>query len=234
MRSLSLLILLFGSIVYGQKKDAHLWTGLGLDMDITKKISVDFETQSRFDQNASKLNQLYFELGSSYKVIKGVKLGFIYRYARKNSGDYFFNQNRFCLDLSYRYRLDFGITIKTRARYQHAFDRFSIVNEIYPNKKNLYRQSFKISYLNKDFKLISPFIGTEFFYALQPKNPYSSLDTYRLKAGFVLDLPKRHSVKVFYTFEHEHRSVDNLSHIYGVQYNYSFKALYKKKSKSKT
>ena len=228
-----LITLCLGSALsYGQiKKDANFWTGVGLEMELIKDLSVGFETQFRFNDNLSHFNQAYAEFSAGYGIIKGLDVGLIYRYARKQS-DFFFNSNRLALDLSYRYKLDFGLSFKTRARIQHGFDRLSEVNGIYPERKNVYRQSFKISYKHDEFKLISPYIGAEIFHSIQPINPNAGfLDTYRLKAGVNVDLPKRQSLKVFYTFEHENRSVDNRSFIYGVQYNYKFKSLHKKKKK---
>jgi hypothetical protein len=203
--------------------DAGFWTGFGLDYDVTKKISMEYESQVRFDQNVSHLSQYYNEISGGYKIIKGLQTSLTYRYARKNNGDYYFNQNRFCFNLSYKYKVGGGITLSTRARYQHSFDRLSVVNDIYPNKKNIYRMAFKISYKHKDFKRVQPYFKYEFFNAIQPVNKYSSLDTYRLKIGANLDLPGKHTVKLFYMFEHENRSVDNQNHIYGIQYNYSLK-----------
>ena len=222
-------LLSFGQI----KKDANFWTGVGLEMEVVKDLNVGLETQIRLNDNLSSFNQAYLEVDADYKLLKGLRAGIIYRYARKHS-DYYFNQNRLCLDLSYKYKLDFGLSFKTRARYQHAFDRLSIVNGIFPEKKNIYRQSFKISYSNKELKLISPFIGAEIFHSIQPVNENTGfLDTYRIKAGANIDLAKRHSLKIFYTFEHEYRAANNRSFIYGIQYNYQFKSLYKKMKKKK-
>lgn len=227
MRILLTITALSAVISFGQVKDANLWAGYGLKMEMTKKFSVELESQARFSNNASSFNQFYTELSAGYKIIKPISVGFTYRYSRKNAGDYYFNQNRFCLDLSLKHTLDMGLGFKTRARYQHVFDRLKTVNFIYPDKANLYRQSFKISYKHPDFKLLTPYIGAELFYALQPVNPTSKLDTYRFKAGVVVDLPKRLSLKVFYTYEYENRTEDNINHIYGLQVNYSFKSLKK-------
>lgn len=215
-----------------QNKDANLWTGFGTDLGITKDFSIEFESQVRFDQNVGRMRQVYGELGANYQIVDGLEAGLIYRYSRKNNSDFYFNENRFCLDASYAYRMEFGLLLKTRMRFQHAFDRFKEVNGVYPRRKNVYRWSFKFGYKNKEFKLIQPYVGFELFHALNPKNETGDfLDTYRLKGGFLLDLPKRHSVKVFYIYEHENRTNDNLAHIYGVQYNSSFKSLHKRKKK---
>lgn len=232
MKHLLFIAFLIPTLGFSQNKDANLWTGIGLEMEMVKDFSVGFETQLRLDNNMTTYNQAYGELSADYKVIKGVSVGVIYRYSRKNDGDYFFNQNRICLDASYSFKLDMGLSFKTRARYQHSFDRLSMVNGIYPDRANIYRQSFKIEYKIKDFKLIEPFIGAEIFHSINPINENAGfLDTYRFKAGLSLDLPKRQSIKLFYTYEHEQRSVDNKAYIYGIQYNYEFKSLHKKRKK---
>lgn len=227
MKKLFTIFSLISFSSFGQVKDANLWVGYGLDFELTKKISLELESQTRFNNNASSFNQFYTELSAGYKIIKPIDFSVTYRYSRKNSGDYYFSQNRFCFDLSIKHKLDMGLEFKTRARYQHVFDRLKEVNYIYPDKANLYRQSFKIGYEHPDFKLLSPYIGAELFYALQPVNPTSKLDTYRLKAGVSVDLPKRISLKIFYTYEYENRTVDNIAHIYGFQINYSFMSLKK-------
>ena len=156
-------------------------------------------------------------------------IGAIYRYSRINRSSYFENDNRFCINGVFRHKTEFGLNFRLRLRYQHSFDRIKMINEVYPDRKNMLRTSLKIQYMHKDFKLIQPFLGSEIYYALAPKNKYSFWDTYRLKAGVVFDLPKRHEVSVFYLFEHENRSVTENNHIYGVQYAYTFRRLNKKK-----
>ena len=232
MRLILTIFILSGATVFSQVNDAGFWTGFGLDYDINKKFSVEYESQVRFNDNVSHLNQYYNEITGGYKIVKGLQTSLTYRYSRKNNGDYYFNQYRFCLNLSYKYKIKPGITFSTRVRYQHSFDRLKVVNDIFPDKKNIFRMAFKVSYRNKDFKRIQPYLKYEFFNAIQPKNSYSSLDTYRVKIGALLDLPGKHAIKIFYMFEHENRSVDNRSHIYGIQYNYSLK--FKSKDKEST
>lgn len=225
---ISILILGLGN-AKAQKQDAVLWTGLGAELPITKKFAVDFESQVRFSNNMSMFRQVYGELGGSYKVVKGLRGGLVYRYARKNDGDYYFNANRITLYTDYRFKTEFGLSIRAKLRYQHTFDRLSEVNGIYPDRSNLIRLGFKAAYKFADFKLLTPYIGTEFFHAVQPQNETAFLDAYRFKVGVNVDLPKRLSLKAFYIFEHENRSLDNRSHIYGIQLNYAFKTLIKKK-----
>jgi hypothetical protein len=215
---------------FAQKKDAMLWTGVGAEMSITKKFNIELESQTRFDNNMSQLQSVYGELGGSYKLMKGLRAGVVYRYARKNSGEYYYNENRICTDIKYKIKTDFGLSIGSRLRYQHSFDRLSEVNNILPSTKDVVRLSLKLSYKIDGFKRAQPFLAGELFHAIQPINYYSGfLDTYRIKAGVSLDLPKKHAVKIYYMYEHEYRASDNNNHIYCIQYNYTLPSLYKMK-----
>ncbi|MCB9223682.1 MAG: DUF2490 domain-containing protein [Crocinitomicaceae bacterium] len=230
MKQLSFLILLISCSSFSQDKDALLWTGVGADLDLTKKISLEFEGQARFKENMSQFNQIYGELGAAHDLMYGFKTGLAYRYSRKFNGDYYYNDNRFCIDVVHKYKTEFGLDFSTRLRFQHSFDRLTEVNYILPSTANTLRLSFKTSYKHKDFKRVQPFAGFELFHAIQPKNQYSFIDTYRIKAGINLDLPKRHGFKLYYIYENEYRASDNHNHIYCIQYNYSFKLPKKNKN----
>ena len=234
MRILIVSFIFLNSWAFAQVKDANLWFGYGLKMDITKKFDVSMESQARFYRNAGTFSQYYNEASLGYKIVKGVDVGLDYRYSRKFSGDYYFNQNRISLGVSYKYKLDIGLDFKIKSRYQFNFNRLSEVNGINPEHKHMFRQAFSVDYEHPNFKLLVPFIATEFFFALSPTNTSSSIDSYRIKAGVDIDLPKRQTIGVFYMYEHENRSLDNINHVYGIQYNYEFRRLNKGKKKKKS
>lgn len=234
MRRLFLIItLIISHTSVSQNKDALGWTGLSVELPIVKDLEATFESQARFDQNLLRFSQLYGEMALQYKVYKRLNAGVIYRYSRKNQGDYFFNDNRFSLYLRYRVKFDAGFDLDFKGKYQHNFDRIAPLNEVNPDKKNLLRWSVKLKYENEKFKRLQPFVATEIFNALRPNNSTSFLDSYRFKAGLMIDLPKRFEIKTFYMFEHENRSVDNKNHIFCVQVNYLFKKLIKSKKPDK-
>jgi hypothetical protein len=233
MRALLLSLILISSSSIAQVKDANIWFGYGLKMDITKKFDVSMESQARFYRNASTFSQYYNEASLGYRIVKGVDIGLDYRYSRKYNGDYYYNQNRISLGASYKFKLDMGLDFKVKSRYQFNFNRLSVVNGISPEYRHMFRQAFSIDYKHPNFKLLAPFIATEFFFALSPTNTTSSVDSYRIKVGVDIDLPKRQTIGVFYMYEHENRSLDNINHIYGAQYNYEFKRLNKGKKKTK-
>ena len=79
-----------------------------------------------------------------------------------------------------------------------------------------------MKYKNKDFKRVQPFVSYEYYYAIQPSNSISTVDAYRLACGIDFDLPFKNELSLYYIFETENRSTIQKSHIWGIQYTYSF------------
>lgn len=233
MRHFLLSIFFVSTLGLAQKKDALLWTGVGTDLGITKDLSIEFESQYRTNSNMSRYQQVYGEIGANHSIIRGLTGGVVYRYSRKNNGDYFYNDNRISTYLRYKYKTEFGLDLQIKMRHQYSFDRIKEINDVVPEKKHVLRTAFKLSYKNDNFKRIQPFFSTEFFYPLSYSVANAFWDTYRIRGGITLDLPKRQEVKLYYMYEHENRNIDNLNHIYCIQYNYSIKPLHKGKKKKK-
>ncbi len=219
----------------GVTKDALLWTGVGLDLDINKQFSVGYESCLRMNQNMTNLQNFYneFSLGYDPGIVKGLDFAVKYRLSRKDRGPYYAFENRFNLDASYAYKLeDIGLTFSVRARYQVAFNRLGTINnDIFPKTQHSARFRLKVAYRNPEFKRIQPFVSAEPFVALKPKNQFSSLNAYRLTGGIKFDLPKRLELEVYYILEKNFRSVPLKNYIYGLQLTYVFKnPLIKEKS----
>ena len=216
-----------------QNKDALLWTGLEVDLPVTKDFGLKMETQTRLKSNFTQLATLYGELGAGYEPINDLRFSLTYRYSRKDKGDYFGNENRFCTNVRYKIDVVKGLDLRFRARYQVAFNRLTVVNDIAPETKNVFRFAGSLKYKNKEFKRIIPFVSAELFFPLDPVLNGDKLDTWRARIGIDLDLPKRITGTIFYMYEHENRSYDNINHIYCITLGYEFKRLNKKKKKKK-
>jgi hypothetical protein len=207
---------------FSQVNDAQLWTSAAIKTDITKDLSVGYEMCTRFYKNVTALDNYYNEIGADYKVFKGFTTGIDYRYSKKNKEGYFETVHRFCLNAAYSYKLDdLGLRLKFRARYQVPFNRLGVVNEnIYPDTKNTLRFKLSADYTPLNFKMLQPFTSFEIYKGIKPVNPYSSIDSYRFTIGATLDLPKRHSIDLYYMLEKEYRAAQYNNHIWGIQYNY--------------
>ncbi len=222
---------------FAQTRDAILWTGLGLKADLTKKIELKYETQTRFNKNFSSLNTYYNELSVDFNLPKKFTAGFSYRFSRENRDTHFENDNRFCFNLEHE--LEFGKTgfeLKSRGRLQLNFDRLSATNTtIYPNQAQQFRLKLDLRYKNDVLKRFEPRIYYELFQAIDGSALAGRLSAYRVGGGFEIDLPNRQEISFKYIYECEQDLIPEVSHIYMVQYNYSFKSriINKKKKKKK-
>src|SRR5690606_5000059 len=109
-------ILLLSSACYGQVQDAELWTGLSLKSNVRDHLSLKYETQTRFNNNASTLKTYYNEFSAEYEVFKNFGVGLSYRYSRRNKITHYTGDNRFCLNVEYSQKItDLGFKLKARA-----------------------------------------------------------------------------------------------------------------------
>ena len=206
---------------HGQSNDAELWTGIALKADVAKDWSVSYETQTRFHKNISTLRQYYNEISVEYEFFKNAEIQLDYRYSRKKDEGYYTPENRFCLNLGYS--KDIGklpLELSSRIRYQHAFDRFQVINEtIYPDIRQTFRWKFDLEY--EEFKRVRPSIGYEYFKTLDAQGTGGFLDGYRGFINVNFDLPDRHEFDLKYIYEREYRSTVQDFHIYMIQYSYT-------------
>jgi len=224
---IGLLLPIFGSSQIAT--DAHLWTGIGVSAKINSKLSFGYETQARLYQNASTLRVYLNQVGTAYKITDNFKVGFDYRFSRKNKGNYFVSENRFMLNTSYGYKVKpINTKISVRLRYQNSFDRLKTINEtITPNISNVFRAKVVAKYKQPNFKRIQPFIGAEIFKSLDASNHNYNVDAYRLIAGLNFDLPFKNELKLYYIYQKNFGNTLATRHIYSIQYNYDLSNLFK-------
>ncbi len=224
-------LILFTQVTYGQVVDAELWTGVGLKAELNKKLAIKYETQTRFNQNASQLKTYYNEISGEYELLKSFVIGGSYRYSRRNKLTHYAGDNRLSINSEYAKKLgDTGFKFKARARYQYSFDRLRPINNlIFPDVNHVFRLKLDLKYSNKKFKRILPAIGYEYFKTFNPttvKGP----NAFRLYAAIEFDLPARHEIELKYIYERDFGSVQNINHVWAFQYNYRLSSkLFKKK-----
>jgi len=220
--SLLLIFSLYSS--YAQVQDAELWTGIGIESKLIKKLSAELTIQNRLNNNMSVVKNTYGQFGLDYKISSKIDAGLTYRLARKNKLEYYESVHRLCLNANYSYKIKkTGLSFKVRARYQYSFDRFSTINPyILPDQKSLYRIKLTTAYKIKSLKVIKPFINGEVFFGLDQDVKHELL-TYRLSGGINVIPNKRHTIKVRYIFENNFEDIPNVNHIYAVTYQYDLK-----------
>jgi hypothetical protein len=223
MRALFLFVALAcGQLLLAQSQDANIWISGGVNADLTDNISVSYEMQSRFYKNATALDSYINEIGVAYQPIKNLEFSGDYRYSRKNQESHYEGVHRIALNASYDYKISgSGVKLKARVRYQIPFNYLGVINDaIYPDNRNVMRFKLSAKYTPTNLKKIEPFASYEIYKALNPKNIYNPIDSYRITFGVSFNLPKRHSVDLYYLLEKEYRSIPQLNHIFGIQYGY--------------
>lgn len=76
-----ILILLFVPLsAFSQEKDSGVWYGISGEIPIINKLDVEFSTVVRTFNNASKVEQAYFEGGANYKFNKYLSVAGSYRF----------------------------------------------------------------------------------------------------------------------------------------------------------
>jgi hypothetical protein len=217
-----ILFVLCAHTLNAQTQDANMWVSGGIGADLTTKLSLSYEMQARLYKNVSALDSYINEIGIAYEPFKNFELSGDYRYSRKNQESHYEGVHRLALNVAYDYKVDgAGLRIKARVRYQVPFNYLGVINDaIYPDNRNVMRFKLSAKYTPTNLKKIQPFASYEFYKALSPKNIYNPIDSYRVTFGVSFDLPKRHSVDLYYLLEKEYRSVPHLNHIFGIQYGY--------------
>ncbi|MFT5310599.1 MAG: hypothetical protein ACI9LA_000920, partial [Bacteroidia bacterium] len=102
MRSLFLFVSLitFSSAVTGQGWDFGTWHKVNVGGELTKKLSLSVEQQVRLNENSSRLDQAFTELGLGYDLPKGFALNGAYRFSwSQNEDGSFFNRHRYNIDV---------------------------------------------------------------------------------------------------------------------------------------
>lgn len=218
----TLALILFACTASAQTQDANLWVSSGVSADISDKLSLSYEMQSRFYKNATTLDSYINEIGVAYEPLKNLEISGDYRYSRKNQESHYEGVHRLALNIAYDYKLDgTGLRLKARVRYQVPFNYLGVINDaIYPDNRNVLRFKISAKYTPTNLKKIQPFASYEFYKSLSPKNIYNPIDSYRMTLGVSFDLPKRHSIDLYYLLEKEYRSIPHLNHIFGIQYGY--------------
>lgn len=195
------------------QEGVSLWTGASIEKKLTKKFSVNLNTQARFVENITYTQTYLGEVGLSYKIMKNLELSGYYRFIsrRKDEAADFKQRHRFYGDLAYSKKLG-AIKLEYRLRYQHQFkDNDGEIGF----DKSYWRNKLEVAYSNKsDF---TPFISADLFYQIG-----SGFDQVRPKAGVTYKINKHHSVDGFIFTNIDLVGADKSNPVIGLNYKFKF------------
>jgi len=188
--------------------DNQSWTSVGFDKKLPYSFKLKFEQELRLKDQLSTFKQTFSEFSLSYTVFKGFKIEIPFRYMTYKDK----NKQRVSFGGSYKYSFK-PVSLKHRTKYQKTYEKREIPEELIRNK-------FSIMYrLNKK---IEPYVSAEFI-QLDGAHNYL-LDETRFSFGLTYELPRKNSMKIFYTLKNEDKTKNNPDEIgvFGLSYNFSF------------
>lgn len=206
-------------------EDAGMWATVTIQKSLTKRMSLTLDEELRMRENYQRINLFYSNLGLSYKFKKNIKGEFSYRAIQKVALDQ---------TVSYRHRLQFDLTLKTKINFFTVSGRVRYqteVQEFYSSRKGKIPENFlrfKIEIKAETGKLYSPYISSELRYQINSprgKLPDYNMGFHRIRniAGIEFKLTKRKTLNLYYVIQREFDIVrpENI-YITGIQYIYEF------------
>ena len=188
--------------------DNQSWTSVGFEKKLPYSFKLKFEQELRLKDQLSTFKQTFSEFSLSYTVFKGFKIELPFRYMTYKDK----TKQRVSFGGSYKYSFK-PVSLKHRTKYQRTYEKKGKIPE------ELIRNKFSIMYrLNKK---IEPYVSGEFIQLLNAQN--YPLDETRFSFGLTYELPKKNSIKIFYTLKNEDKTKNNPDEIgvFGLSYNFS-------------
>ncbi len=219
MRKALFIFFLFISANSFSQHYGMLWTEIGAEGKIIKRLKWNADINTRFDLTG--VRTFFPQAGVSYKITKWLKGSVEYRFILdKNRYGNFKSSNRLNFNLAFKEnkkRFYYGL----RLRYQYAFNRISA--DAYDAD---FDQAFRIKpafEYDIDNSIFTPVVSAEFFYnpAFGPTSP--GFSKMRLAAGAKLELDGPHSVSFKYQLDKRFRDFErDLRHVISLSYGFKF------------
>mgnify|MGYP000162080995 FL=1 len=201
------LFFLFIQSSYGLD-DNQSWTSIGFEKKLPYSLKLEFEQELRLKDQLSTFNQTFSEVSLSYKVFDGLNINIPYRYAIFDDKV----KQRLSFNGSYKYSFK-PISLKYRTKFQRTYEKEELPDDLIRNKFTI---EFKLS------KKIEPYVSGELFHLYN--TDHNQLDEYRVSFGVAVDLPRKKSIKIFYTYKKEDitKSSPDEINVFGLAYSFKW------------
>ena len=187
--------------------DTESWASIGFETKLPYSLNLEFEQELRLKDQLATFKQTFSEVSLSYPVFNGFKIQVPFRYITYKDEI----KQRLSFAGSYKYSFK-PVSLKHRTKYQKTYEKGEIPEELIRNK-------FSIMYkLNKK---IEPYVSGEFIQLIDAHN--YPLDETRFSFGLTYELPRKNSMKIFYTLKNEDKTKKTPAEIgiFGLSYNFS-------------
>ena len=229
-----------------QSDDFGVWTSVGVEKKINKKVSVGLEAELRTRDDVSELDRWSVGLDGQYKITKWLKVSAGYSLLNDNNRKITYKEtngmpNKLAEYWGVRHRFNVSLTgsrkfgnlqASLRERWQYTYrpsktidQRWDYDDEEFDNKpktynargKNVLRSRLQLSYDIPNCH-VEPYVSAEAFNAW-------SVEKMRYTAGADWKISKKHAVGIYYLYQSVHDDDDDNEpnrHVLGVEYKFKF------------
>jgi hypothetical protein len=214
-----LFILWMPAIVCSQDKDFGIWYGAGVEKELFKKLDLGFEASIRTHDNASKIEEFFFEIGLNYKINKYISAAVSYRFTEFDEDDDSFHpRHKWFADLKGKLPLG-DLDISARLRFQERYKTY-FEDENDRESKDVGRIKLTALYDIPSFPA-NPFIAAELFFPMFTETE-RYVEKNRFMAGFEYNISKKHSIELEYMFQRDFMPKLRDMNIISVNYQIKF------------
>ena len=200
-------------------RDFRLITEVGVEKKLLRSWKVSFETILKLERNASRLDEMDFDLDVEYKPIRYVSLGTGYRFAmNKNTDGNIVPKHRYMGNINLEYDIK-RFELEYRFRYQNIDDDFFLYENMNA-PKNILRNRLRIKYDIPRSKL-TPYLFSELYGNLDKNKPFA----FKIKSGIGAryNLKRFGQLKLYYRIDRELNAPHPFTYfILGAGYSYDF------------
>ena len=198
-------------------RDLRFKGEIGVEKTFFKNWKIGVETTLKLEKNASRIDEIDFDISTDYSPINFLSFGLGYRLAYNQKSDSTYEKK-------YRYyaQAEFDQNIKRfkleyRFRYQNIDDDFFQYEKDYPSKSIL-RNRLQLAY-NIPKLPVEPFTYAELYGLLKKNEDFAS--KIKLALGIRYNLKKYGKVKAYYRIDIELNSLYPYT-FYTIGLNYTF------------
>ena len=221
--------------------DFGIWTTVGAEKKIDKKLSVGIEAEFRTRNSSKTADRWTGSISASYKLLDWLKLGAGYKFIYNNFSEkityhndgtynnwrpsYWGTRHRFFVDVTGTLKLDrFDIWLRERWQYtyrpEQTTTRYDFDNswwedtDVSSKSIHVLRSRLQVKYDIPKSK-ITPFANVEFY------NNWS-LQKVRYTIGADWKIAKQHEISAFYRYVNDKDEDESNRHVIGLGYTFKF------------
>ncbi len=206
--------------VVAQENDFGNWIEIGLEKQITEKLSLEFEEEIRIFKNFGEFDRFATGIGGAYIFNKYLRAGggYSWLYKHRVVKEQWEHRHRFHFYLRGRYKIN-RFTFTLRERIQTTFVDESIPGFGY-NPWTYLRSRLQVAY-NIKGSVLAPFTSAEMYYQLNnPKG--NQIDNMRYTLGTNWGISKNFDLDSFLRLDKEMNVKNPVSYwILGFSFNFS-------------